>query len=254
MSAQNTAVSELDLHAYVDGRLSDEQRSYVDGFFSANPQERERIRHYQEQNEMFHVMFDSVLAEPVPAEWQRYRRHWRDRLRPVIAASLWIVLGGLLGWVLRGEYGGRSLKQANFARQAAIAHAVYTPEVRHPVEVAAEEEEHLVRWLSKRLGDSLRVPHLSGVGYDLVGGRLLPGDPPGPVAQFMYQDKNGQRLTLYIRNDRNVDQQTAFRFAQEGKIAVFYWIDRRLSYAISGELQRDELLRIARVVYDKINP
>ena len=254
MSAQNTAVSEFDMHAYVDGRLSEERRSLMESVFSGNPQERARVRDYQEQNHMFHVMFDPVLAEPLPAEWQISASGWAHLLRPVIAASLWIVLGGLLGWLLRGEYGGQFIKETNFARQAAIAHAVYTPEVRHPVEVAAAEEEHLVRWLSKRLGDSLRVPHLSGFGYELVGGRLLPGDPPGPVAQFMYQDKNGQRLTLYIRNDRNLDQQTAFRFAQEGKIAVFYWIDRRLSYAISGELQRDELLGIARAVYDKINP
>jgi anti-sigma factor RsiW len=86
-----------------------------------------------------------------------------------------------------------------------------------------------------------------------VGGRLLPGDPPGPVAQFMYQDKNGQRLTVYIKNDPGIDPQTAFRFSQQGKIAVFYWIDRQFSYAISGELRKDELLRIAHAVYENIN-
>lgn len=254
MNSPNTAVSEFDLHAYVDGRLSEERRSQVESFLSATAQEHQRVRHYQEQNQMLHALFDAVLTEPVPPDWQISRTHWGAWLRPVVAASLWIVLGGLLGWVLRGEYSGKSVRNANFARQAAIAHAIYTPEVRHPVEVAAEEEEHLVRWLSKRLGDPLRVPHLSGLGYELVGGRLLPGDPPGPVAQFMYQDKNGQRLTLYIRTDASADQETAFRFAQEGTVSVFYWMDRRLSYALSGEVRKDELLRVANAVYEKLNP
>jgi anti-sigma factor RsiW len=253
MNSRSTAFSEFDLHAYVDGRLSEERRLLVDSFLSATPHERERVRHYQEQNQMLHALFDSVLTEPVPPEWHMLRRSWADRVRPVIAASLWIVLGGMLGWVLRGEYSNKYVRNANFARQAAIAHAVYTPELRHPVEVAAEEEEHLVRWLSKRLGGSLRIPHLSGLGYDLVGGRLLPGDPPGPVAQFMYQDKNGHRLTVYIKNDPGSDPQTAFRFSQEGKIAVFYWLDQQFSYAISGELRKDELLRIAHAVYENIN-
>jgi anti-sigma factor RsiW len=152
----------------------------------------------------------------------------------------------------RGEYGANSAR-LDFARQAATAHAVYTPEVRHPVEVAAEEEQHLVNWLSKRLGSPLKVPHLSSLGYELVGGRLLPSDR-GPVAQFMYQDKNGQRLTLYVRTDTAADHETAFRFAQEGSVGVFYWIDRRLSYALSGEVGKEELLRVANAVYQKLNP
>jgi anti-sigma factor RsiW len=35
---------------------------------------------------------------------------------------------------------------------------------------------------------------------------------------------------------------------------VFYWIDHQLSYALSGEVRKDELLRIANVVYEKLNP
>lgn len=65
------------------------------------------------------------------------------------------------------------------------------------MEVAADQEAHLVAWLSKRLGTPLKVPRLDTLGFGLVGGRLLPGDQ-GPVAQFMYQDGQGQRLTLYV--------------------------------------------------------
>ncbi len=253
MNSQKAAVSELDLHAYVDGRLSEERRAEVKAYLTASAQESERVRAYQEQNEILHTLFDSVLDEPIPPKWQSSRRHWSFPLRPVAAASVCIIVGGLLGWVLRGEYAGRSAKRVDFARQAAMAHAVYTPEVRHPVEVSAEQEGHLVGWLSKRLGAPLKAPHLLDLGYELVGGRLLPGDQ-GPVAQFMYQDKNGQRLTLYIKTDASTERETAFRFSQEGSVGVFYWIDRQLSYALSGELQKTELLQVADAIYKKLNP
>lgn len=254
MNSQKAPISEFDLQAYVDRKLAEERRSDVEAFFNANPEEAQRVGAYQKQNEMLHALFDPVLAEPVPQEWQSPRRPWHFPLGRAAAVLIWIAAGGLLGWVLRGEYVGRSAKYIDFARQAATAHAVYTPEVRHPVEVSAEQEEHLVGWLSKRLGAPLKAPHLSGVGYELVGGRLLPGDQ-GPVAQLMYQDKNGQRLTLYIKTDGGAaHHETAFRFSQEGTVGVFYWIDRQLSYALSGEVGKPELLRVADAVYQMLNP
>ncbi|MDP1651497.1 MAG: anti-sigma factor, partial [Rhodocyclaceae bacterium] len=141
----------------------------------------------------------------------------------------------------------------SLARQAALAHAVFSPEVRHPVEVGAAEETHLVAWLSKRLGAELKPPRLSGHGFELVGGRLLPGDV-GPVAQFMYQDARGQRLTLYVQRDAQDSRETAFRFARENGISVFYWLDGRFGYALSAEMEQPDLLRIATIVYQQLNP
>ena len=253
MTLPDSSLSEFDLHAYVDGRLAEERRREVEQFLATHPEYMERARVYQDQNKSLHTLFDAVLSEPLPPHWQAPGRRWRWLLKPAAAAALWIVVGGSMGWWLRGTYDGKTAATIHFAKQAAIAHAVYSPEVRHPVEVTAAEEEHLVNWLSKRLGNRLKVPHLSALGYELVGGRLLPG-VRGPVAQFMYQDKNGQRLTLYVKTDSKAERETAFRFAQEGNVRVFYWIDKRLSYALSGELRKDDLLRIANGVYEQINP
>lgn len=139
------------------------------------------------------------------------------------------------------------------ARQAALAHAVFTPEVRHPVEVAADQEDHLVRWLPRKMGTKLTCPKLGSLGYELVGGRLLSG-PNGPVAHFMFQDARGARLTLYVSIQRGEPRETAFRFSQEGKVAVFYWIDGRYGYALSGEIGREALLTVATSVYKQLNP
>jgi anti-sigma factor RsiW len=37
-------------------------------------------------------------------------------------------------------------------------------------------------------------------------------------------------------------------------VRVFYWIDRGLGYALSGEISKEDLLRTATAVYQQLNP
>ena len=242
-------VSEVELHTYVDGELSEDARLEIEAWLRAHPEDAERVRAYAEQNAMLRSLYNPVLDEPVPATLLAVRpRAWRR----YAAAAVIFALGIGLGWLVRGQF-VPAQGAASFARQAAIAHAVYAPEVRHPVEVTANEEQHLVGWLSKRLGTTLKAPQLAPLGYELVGGRLLSG-PQGPVAHFMYQDSRGQRLTLYVSRQRGEPRDTAFRFSQEDRVSVFYWVDGDFGYALSGEVKKDQLLQVAEVVYKQLNP
>ena len=213
-------------------------------------------------SQALHQLYDPVLDEQVPERLRARRGRWRGA---AIAAG-WSVLGlgagFAAGWQLHA-WRARAPAQAEvpgFIKRAAIAHAVYSPEVRHPVEVGADQEQHLVAWLSKRLGAPLRAPKLEDVGYFLVGGRLLPGEggpagAPAPVAQFMYQCKQGTRVTLYLRLNTAGNQETAFRYAAEGNVKVFYWIDRKLGDALSSaDIDSDLLLQVANAVYQQLNP
>lgn len=247
-------ITETELHAWLDGELSEARRTEVESHVAAHPEDAERVAAYRRNDHALQARFDEVLDEPVPERLREHRAPKRRSLLPYAAAAGWIFLGGLAGWHLHGLKGAEQRAEPpSWARRAAVAHAVYSPEVRHPVEVAADQEAHLVAWLSKRLGTPLKVPRLDTLGYALVGGRLLPGDQ-GPVAQFMYQDGQGQRLTLYVHASREPSRETAFRFAQDGNVRQFYWIDRRLGYALSGEIGKEDLLRIANAVYQHLNP
>ena len=210
-----------------------------------------------------HQIYDPVLLEPVPVNLLRVRR---PRWRGVALAAAWVFLGlsvGVLaGWQLHAmrPAAAPQAEVPGFVRRAAVAHATYSPEVRHPVEVGADQEQHLVAWLSKRLGAQVRTPKLDTIGFNLVGGRLLPGDSgpagsPAPVAQFMYQTAQGRRITLYVRTEATENRETAFRFSAEGNVRVLYWIDRKLGYALSsGDLSREDLLTVADAVYKQFNP
>ena len=245
------AVTEDDLQAHVDNVLPEARRAEVDAYLAARPAEAERVRAYRAQNAALRALFDPVLRESVPAALlaRPLPRRWP---RYALAAGI-LFVGIATGWIVRGVLIVPPAAAPSLARQAAIAHAVYSPEVRHPVEVGADQEDHLVKWLSKRLGKDLNTPRLSPLGFDLVGGRLLAG-PQGPVAHFMYQDTKGQRLTLYVTAQKSEGSDTAFRFSQEERVSVFYWVDHNYGYALSGEIGRDALLAVASSVYKQLNP
>lgn len=255
------AISEAQLHALADGVLPEEQRAAIDAHLRAHPDDAARVDAWRAQNRQLRALFDPVLDEAVPpallqsASPPTANGAWRRPAMQAAAAIVLVIAGGAGGWLLRGDGGDMRTASASpisLARSAAIAHAVYTPEVRHPVEVGAEQEAHLVQWLSKRLGTKLQPPALSPLGYHLIGGRLLPGDGDGPVAQFMYEDGGGKRLTLYVAKERAGRQETAFRYTQEKELSVFYWIDGQLGYALSANLPKQELGKIAGAVYAQL--
>lgn len=250
-------LTDEDLSAYVDGEIDPDRRSEVESALAADTEAAAKVAAYRRQVQALHELFDPVLAEPTPGRLTATARA-RPR-RPALARIAWraaaavalVALGGGLGWSLRGTPLGETPQLRALVDQAALAHVIYVPEVRHPVEVEAKEEAHLVGWLSKRMGATIRAPKLGSLGYQLVGGRMLP-DPSGPAAQFMYQDTNGRRVTLYVRLNRSA-RTTAFRFATDLGVELFYWLDGPLGYALVGEMDREALMRLAHAVYEDLN-
>ena len=258
-------VAETDLHAYADGQLPEMRRLMIEAHLAARPDDLARVNAWKRDNEALRTLLNPVLNEPIPVRLplvpSRRTLPWRQL---AMAASIAFVSASA-GWLMRGainEEGPQSLASvaveqrqavAGFARRAAVAHVVYSPDVRRPVEIGADQEDQLVAWLSKRLDTPLKPPHLGRVGYELIGGRLLPGEQ-GPVAQFMYHDADGQRLTLYVTRETKATGDTAFRFAQDGPVNVFYWVDGRFGYAISAGADKNALHLVAQEVYRQLAP
>jgi anti-sigma factor RsiW len=261
-------IPEDDLHALVDGRLAPEAAAALRRRLAGDPKAEATVAAWQAQREALRDLYsdfeDLTMPAPLLAAAERAQRAhtrtsqwWRWG---GMAAGLLVAFG--VGWLASIEWHtGRDAATAraeparHFARQAAVAYAVFQPEVRHPVEVTAAQQEHLVQWLSKRLDRPLKVPVLTAQGYELVGGRLLPGDD-GARAQFMYQNSAGQRITLYlgaVKSSAGADvRETAFRFLDDGPVPAFYWVDQGFGYAISGKLPREALQELARIVYGQL--
>lgn len=264
-------LDETTLHALVDGRLAPQAHAAAEAASALDPQVAETVRRWRAQREALGALHREVLQEPVPlalraaAERVGSRRQSANdgRWRSAVAASVLMAFG--VGWLGRGLWpptqpGGAQPVQRvqvadqRFVQQASLAYAVYQPEKLHAVEVPAAQQDHLVQWLSKRLHRPLHVPDLTAQGYELVGGRLLPGEK-GARAQFMFQDAAGDRVTLYLGAVAQHDalaQGSAFRFESDGPVSSFYWVDRGFGYALSGQLQRAPLQALATAVYRQL--
>lgn len=251
MTGDAERIGQDDLHALVDGQLADERRAAVERWLQAHPEDAARVTGWRRQNAAIEAAFGAVADEPVPERLHPRPRGWRlGRLTAVAASLALFVAGAVAGWIGNGQMGGERAMDLRLADRAIAAHRVYAVEVRHPVEVAASDEEQLVRWLSKRLDYDLRVPDLTRAGYRLMGGRLLASEG-GPAAQFMYEDSGGRRITVYCSRVAQ-RRETAFRFEQAGQIGAFYWLDGAVGYAIIGEIPRPALQDLARIVYDQL--
>jgi anti-sigma factor RsiW len=255
-------VGDDDLTAYVDGRLADDRRAAVARFLDDNPAVWARISADKAAREHLRQRLNPIADQPIPERLRagaiiaRRREALRRRARLAAAAVVLLAAGGAAGWEARDV----TRRSQSATQQAALtateddaisAHRIFVVETVHPVEVGAAQEAHLVQWLSRRVGHKLAVPDLSGLGYVLMGGRLLPAGS-GAAAQFMYESGAGQRLTVYVRASTGDD--TRFRFVQSREVSAFSWIDQGLGFAIVGPADRARLLEIADAVYQQVDP
>ena len=246
-------VHEHELHAYVDGALPEARRLEVEAWLAGHPADAARVQAWSDQNQSLHAAFDAVLNEPLPLNLVRATRHPAMAMPlKALAATLAMLVTGLIGYAIGLDTPGQApAAPVYLARDAAIAHAVFSPESRHPVEVDAAHADHLVAWLSKRVGTQLHAPDFSTQGFELLGGRLLSGET-GPVAMFMYQDRIERRVTLYVRRAVAGNTETTFRHATENGVDVFYWIDGDFGYALSGQIGRQAIQQLADSAYAQL--
>jgi len=252
----NTSIDD-DLQAYADGQLAPERRQAFEQALAREPALAARVAEIQRQNAWMRAGLDAILHESLPqhlvdaARPPATRARRFPRLASAAASIAMLVVGVAGGWYARDAVLERDGTPTTFARQAALTHALYAADVNRPVEVWAPEEKRLVAWLTKRLGFPVRAPDLNSVGYALVGGRLVAGNEQ-PTALFMYENSAKQRLTLQARKQPTGAAESAFRYAIEDGVGVYYWIDDQCGYALSGSLDRAQLLAIGRLVYAQL--
>lgn len=252
-------------------RMDDERLSaWVDGEYAADPQEHarietwlrehpvdaQRVQQWVQDRDLLRAHWAPVLDEALPARLREAAlgtglRPMPQWARAAMATGL-LVGGALIGsaatWRWMGEANAARAvaSSSGWEQRAVLAHAVYVPEPRHAVEVKAQED-HLARWLTRRIEAPVKLFNLRDFGFELVGGRLLP-DGAGKSAQLMYQDAQGVRVTVYLRKPDD-GTEAAFRYQRRGELGMFHWVESGAGYALVGNLPRDQLLALAQAIY-----
>ncbi|CAJ0895934.1 hypothetical protein R20233_03981 [Ralstonia sp. LMG 32965] len=272
MSSNSIHIDEL--HAYADGRLPAARRAAVEAYLAAHPGVAAEVAAWRETDAQLHRALDPLLNEPVPqrripaailAAARRPTAGGFGAMRGWSVAALSVAclaIGSGAGWLSRGAV-EHTLPMQRFANDALVSHVVFSPESKHIVEVPADEEAHLVTWLSRRLDAQLHVPDLTSLGYRLIGGRqTVVAD--APTAMLMYEGPGGTRISVQLRRMPN-NRDTGFRLetlAPDNRVLqaihpavdhpppmAFYWADHGLGFAVAGPLARAQLLEVAQVVF-----
>ena len=77
----NDAITETDLHAYIDGHLDETDRVRVEAWLAEHPEDRSRIEAWQAQAQMLRSTFsafettkeeDQALLTPAPRRWMPF--------------------------------------------------------------------------------------------------------------------------------------------------------------------------------------
>jgi anti-sigma factor RsiW len=248
------------LSAWLDGELAGaehvEQHARVRAWLLDHPDDAARVRLWAADAAALRAGLAPWADEATPETLRRvvWRRSAPPRWALAASAAALLLLGGVLGAGLMWQSQGRATalaargasSAAGWVQRAAYAHSLYTVEPRHAVEVKAQED-HLARWLTKRIELPVKLFDLQDQGFSLVGGRLLP-DGAGKSAQLMYENAARQRVTVYLRKPE-LGTDAAFRYEQHGELGLFYWVEAGLGYALVGALPREKLLALADDIY-----
>jgi anti-sigma factor RsiW len=198
------------------------------------------------QRENLRVAFMHGDDDPIPTglnlgsliEQRMTRRQfpWRTA-----AAVLLALCGGAAGgWWFAGVKTGPF---SALAADTAASYAVYSTDKRRPVELWAAQRDDLNRWVSTRLNRQVAAPDLAAMGYQFIGGRLVP-TVRGPGGMFMYENTDGIRLILLVRK-MAVIQTTPIEKVDIGGMPGCAWSEGEMGFALVGAEPVGRLLDIS---------
>jgi anti-sigma factor RsiW len=251
MTDRDLSVTADELHAYVDGEIPEDRREAVEAWLASHPEDAALVSQWRAQAEAIRARYGAVATQPISPRFDidtlaRTGRSWRTVAAAAVATAF--LTGAIAGWVAHWASAAGPSTYETLNSEALSAHRLYIAEVRHPIEVKAAEQ-HLMPWLSRRVGTPLRPPDLESFSLKLLGGRLLPG-PIGPAALFMYESPGGERYTLYC--SKSIAPRTALRYQPANGVAAVQWIENDIGYVVSGPDDREQLIKIAQTAYEQM--
>lgn len=248
-------VSDVELHAFADRQLSVDEENKVIDFLERHPDRLQLLRGHMddkrrisEATELDDEPTDVAIDTLADCLGDRLARHEkREKARRWSARTVACVALIAVGWTAHTAYidgpatrngaltmaSGEATAVPRFLADAAGAHSLFAPDQVHPVEYTADSEPAMREWFSSLFNTDIAVPHLEGIGFDLMGGRML-ATAEGPLAQLLYENGRGDRVSLFFTKQQ-MDGSSEMKLVKVGKTFASYWQDDEFSYAVVEE-------------------
>ncbi|AJO79524.1 anti-sigma factor [Pseudomonas sp. MRSN 12121] len=228
--------SERDLHAYVDHQLNESDRRLLETYLSSHPQLAAQVQAWQQDAQQLRAALGGALRQPANPELdpalirQRLKRQSRRQLASVALLLLALGLGGLSGWQAREmTLAGSQLPMTD----ALQAYRLFAEQGILPADLEVQGNAAMQAWLDRYFERAERLPDLRDAGFQAVSGRLLSTDQ-GPAAMVLYADRNGHKISFYIRPPGPKNYLLPRGSRSDGELQARYWSDSGYNYAMVG--------------------
>jgi anti-sigma factor RsiW len=275
---EGNSVTDEVLGAYIDGELDETMRIEVEAYLAANPRAVEYVQQASKLRDNLHRLFDNQLAVPLPPHHaelaEELERHTscrkRSPIRPQLLAAciaaLVLVAGAGLGWrYLSSDITGQRMfalfdqqvpaegkaqkQQVSGGQQ--VLNDSGGQQVATKQAVAASQGDDLEGGQPSATGEqapapAVSAPDFSSFGFNLVGTRVLAKHDDRSM-QLIYESSEGARVELFYTSGSSISK-SSLTLMEEGPIAVLFWHNAGRSYSLIGEVDRNTLLEIGKVV------
>ncbi|PWR01100.1 hypothetical protein DKT77_18220 [Meridianimarinicoccus roseus] len=249
----------MELNAYIDGELGPEEAAQLEARLEADEEERaaflaltrqkrtlaNALRELDTGPESLRTAgLERKLARALERSELARRRGlggaWMLAATRTAAACALVAAGwwGHAVWIP----GGSGVPE--YVSEALGAHQVFAEDKIHPAEFTGPAVDSAAEWFSRKLGVKIAVPALEERGMQLVGARLL-GTKEGPLAQFIYEDGLGKRLSLTVAKHPEDQPVQALKTVDYPGQKVGYWSSLNLDYALVSQDRAIDLQNLA---------
>ncbi len=255
MSLTESPVTEADLHAFVDGRLTVDRRADVLRLLSSSRSDRVMIEAWQDQNDALRGAFAGVerealpptlnlaplphlrLADPIAPEPDPARSRQNGRMFAVLATAAVIIAGFAGAWTLSD---GASDGIIDAGSRTPIENGLASRTV-----AALTSEDDAPRTAGYTAGGlpTTTIPDLSRAGFGLIRAEMT--GPPASLV-FHYQNAASDRVVISV-----VHAATTRSSPAPARVGGA-WSWRRLdkAYALAGTIPASRLRALAATLRD----
>jgi anti-sigma factor RsiW len=196
----NDAVSEIDLHAFIDGELPPERAAAVEAALARDPLLAARVRDFRADKLAIIAAYGPLADAPIPAALLAAARTGsshpatkrRGRHLALAAAGATALAASLLLTLTPRAPRDPAIEQALVARENARTPSRQL-DGRDLANVAAVDQA-----MSAMLGNPIRAPDLERAGFKLVSAEIYGGTRSDAV-QLRYEDSARRLFTVFLR-------------------------------------------------------
>jgi anti-sigma factor RsiW len=228
-------LTEDDLHAYVDDRLTTERKAAVEAYLAEHPEAAARVRSWRASSQLLRSALAWKVQEPVPVSLSVHRLAGQRLRRPSVLSPLaagivlGLMVGGAGGWFAHSRRieGGAI---AVVGQEAAITHRMVS-KGRDVMQFITTDRARLARMTEMSLGRALTPPDLTASGYNFIGGEPIT-TIYGGACMFLYEDARGERMTLFLRPMHRRDRDAPMQQVEAKDAAGYVWARDGMGYSV----------------------